>query len=758
VVKVENRMRGITVFVSALLLSVAAFAAISNAYTGQTTRVSVVSTTDDPANAAASQGAISANGRYVVFSSQATNLDVRVRPFSLNVFRYDRTTRVTELVNVNRFGYPSLSGDGFSPSVSADGRYVAFASSSSDVVEGDTNGQLDVFVRDMQAGVTRLASASSAGVQGDQLSGFSGTAGARALSDDGRYVVFNSGSTTFVPGPNNGKQQIYLKDMTTGTLVRVSVDAGGAAGNDNSSFGVISGDGKSVAFRSESSNFSELTLTHSSQIYVRDLVAGTTTLESVTTAGVVNLSAGSSTPALSFNGNFVAFESSARLDPRDLDNGTLDVFLRDRSAHTTVLASLSNNAIGGAFSRNAAISGDGRYVGFMSLDDKLVFGDVGGFIDVFVYDRLTEALAIASRNDAGEQANNSSFSASLSFDGGLVLFQSQATNLVSRPAPGGAQLYVRSLLANQAPVVNGGADETVLEGTWLKRFGTFSDFDGSTSWTGTVDYGMGSVALNVDPVTKTWFFQFAPLAPGTYVVTISITDNQGATGSATFRHTVTNVAPVIVGLTGDEFLYFGSMLHRQVILGDPGMNWPVPQPAETYSATVDYGDGTGVTTFSGTSFWLDHTYANADTYVVTVTESDSNGGVSSAATLTVHVFKYTYAWLDPVGDMFVVGRNLPVKFTVRDSSGSFVLDQSVVVDVVDPSGNVVAGPYYFGDQPSRSVTASGDAYHVNVDTKALAPGMYWLRVRFSSPTVTGEFRLGTTGTAAASASTGSRIR
>jgi Tol biopolymer transport system component len=748
-------MRGITVFVAAMLLSVAAFAAISNAYTGQTTRVSVVSTTDDPANATAGQGAISANGRYVVFSSQATNLDPSVRPFSLNIFRHDRMSRVTELVNVNRFGFPSLSGDGLSPSVSADGRYVAFASSSSDVVEGDTNGQLDVFVRDMQTGVTRLASASSTGVQGDQLSGFSGTAGARAISDDGRYVVFNSAATTFVPEPNNGKQQIYRKDMTTGALVRVSVDASGAAGNDNSSFGVISGDGKSVAFRSESSNFSDLTLTHSSQIYVRDLVAGTTTLESVTTAGVVNLSAGSSTPALSFDGNFVVFESSARLDPRDLDNGTLDVFLRDRNAHTTVLASLSTNAVGGAFSRNAAISGDGRYVGFMSLDDKLVFGDVGGFIDVFVYDRLTEALSIASRNDAGDQAKNSSFSASLSFDGGLVVFQSQATNLVSRSA-GGAQLYVRNLLSNQPPVVNAGPDETVLEGTWLKRFGTFSDFDGSTSWTGTANYSAGSIALIVDPLTKTWSFQVEPLAPGTYVVTISITDNQGATGSATFRHTVTNVKPVIVGLTGDEFLYFGSTLHRQVILGDPGMNWPVPQPAETYSATVDYGDGSVVASFSGASFSLDHMYANAGTYVVTVTASDSNGGVSSAF-LTVHVFKYTYAWLDPIADMFVVGRNLPVKFTVRDSSGSFVLDQSVVVDVVDASGNVVAGPYYFGDQPSRSVVVSGDTYHVNVDTRDLAAGMYWLRVTFSSPTLTGEFTLGTTGTAATTLQ-GARVR
>jgi Tol biopolymer transport system component len=748
-------MRGITVFIAAMLLSLAAFAAISNAYTNQTMRVSVVSGTDEPANAAAGQGAISADGRYLAFSSQATNLDTRVRPFSLNVFRYDRATGQTALVNVTRFGGTSFSGDSFSPSISKDGRYVAFSSTASDVVEGDANGQLDVFVRDMQLGVTKLASSSTLGVQGDQFSGFSGIAGARALSDDGRYVVFNSAATTLVPEPNNGKQQIYLKDMTTGTLTRVSVDTTGAAGNDNSTFGVISGDGKSVAFRSESSNFSDLTTTHSSQIFVRDLVAGTTTLESVTSAGAVNLVAGSSTPALSFDGNYVAFESSARLDPRDLDNGTLDVFLRDRNAHTTVLASLSTNAVAGAPSRNPSVSGDGRYVGFNSLDDKLVFPDDGGLIDVFVYDRQTEALSLVSRNDAGVQANANSLSASLSFDGGMVLFQSAASNLVTTSAPA-AELYVRNLLlSNQPPVVNGGGDETVNEGTWLKRVGTFTDLDGSTSWTGTADYGTGSVPLIIDPDKKLWLFQVQPLAPDTYVVTISITDNQGATGSATFRHKVNDVPPTIVGLGGDETIYFGSALHRQVSLGDPGMGWPVPQPAETYSATVNYGDGTGTTTLSGTSFTLDHTYASPGTYVVAFNAADSNGG-SSSASLTVHVLNYSFAWLDPVGDMFVVGRNLPVKFTVRAPDGSFILDQSVHVFITDLYGNGVADEYYFGDQPSRSVTASGGSYHVNVDTKDLAPAMYVLHVTFSSPTLTGSFTLATNGTA--SATTKARLR
>jgi len=108
--------------------------------------------------------------------------------------------------------------------------------------------------------------------------------------------------------------------------------------------------------------------------------------------------------------------------------------------------------------------------------------------------------------------------------------------------------------------------------------------------------------------------------------------------------------------------------------------------------------------------------------------------------------------------MFVVGRNLPVKFTVRGPDGSFVLDQSVRVDVVDSADRVKAGPYVFGDQPSRSVTVGSGSYHVNVDTRDLLPGVYWLRVRFSSPTLNGEFRLGTTGTAGLTATTPTRAR
>ena len=729
----------------ALIFSIFAVAGIANGFAGQTTRVSVTSA-GVAANSTVSSGVLSADGRYVVFATAASTLGT-----GLHVYRHDQSTHTTEQVDITPTG-TSSTGPSFQPTVSADGRYVAFTSQATDLVATDTNLVQDVFVRDMtkQMDSTSLVSASASGVAGDRLSGLNGLPGAHGISDDGQYVVFLSTATNLIGDTVNLFVQVYVKDTTTGAVVRASVTNDPAAlANGNATTPVISGNGHAVAFVAGAPNLGAAT----SQVYVRDLVSGVTTLE---TPGAGALA--STVPALSIDGRYLAFVTQAHLDVADADNGNPDVFLRDRVANTTVLVSHSLNSSSGVPTGAPSISNDGRWVAFQSLDDMLVSEDLGGLTDVFLWDRTTNAITLVSRNDAGDQATGTigltaSASPSLSRDGSRVLFLSNAANLGS-PVTTVAQLYLRNLASNQPPVVNSGGDETVNEGTWLKRVGTFTDLDGSTSWTGTADYGTGSVPLIIDPDKKLWLFQVEPFAPGTYVVTISVTDNEGATGTATFRHTVRNVAPAILGIGGDVTIYFGSTLHREVSLGDPGMGWPVPQPAETYSATVNYGDGTATTALSGVSFTLDHTYASAGTYVVSFTAADSNGGTSSA-NMTVHVLNYGFEWQDPVGDAFVVGRNLPVKFVVRAPDGSFILDQSVFVAVYDTHGIGFVW-YSFGDQPSRSVTASGGSYHVNVDTKDLAPGMYVLRVTFTSPTLMGEFNLATNGTAGAS--TRSRLR
>src|SRR5206468_3511149 len=264
--------------------------------------------------------------------------------------------------------------------VSANGRYVTVAYFATDLGDGDTNGMSDVFVRDTQTGTTAMVS--SAGVPADGSSGLSGLSGAREISDDGRYVAFTSFATNLTSGSNNGRQQIYVKDMTTSAVVRASVnEATGEAGDRTSQTPAISGNGQVVAFRSESTNFSPL-----------------------------------------------------------------------------------------------SISGDGRWVGFQSLDDQLVVGDLNGLFDVFLYDRTTEAIKLVSLNDADEQANAASFGPSVSFDGQLVLFGSTASNLVTSPASTGNQLYVRNVVSNQAPVLPAfGGDVTLTEGQSMHLTWQFSD-------------------------------------------------------------------------------------------------------------------------------------------------------------------------------------------------------------------------------------------------------------------------------------------
>jgi hypothetical protein len=729
-----TRARTLTMAVLACSL---AFSGLAGAFESsgtlvRTTRASV-SSSGAPAVGAVLPGVISANGRYVVFISTATNL---AGVAGQHVYRRDRVSGTTVLVSVSKTGSPSTAG-ALTPTISDDGRFVAFASAGSDLVDGDANATFDVFLRDMVAGTTSLVSASQTGQPGDLSSGLNSAPGAHLISDDGRYVAFTSNATNLVLTPTNGKQQVYVKDMLTGVVTRASVDASNAAGNDTSFSPALSGNGRVVAFVSQAANFSPLSTSHTGQLFVRDLEAGTTTLESVTPSGLPVLNRAASAPALSFDGRFVVFESEAQLEPRDRDAGTWDVFLRDRTARTTALASLSSLAIAGAASRAPSISADGRWVGFHSLDDTLVPGDLNRMFDVFLYDRLTEAVTLVSVNDAGEQANAHSSSPSVSSDGRFVVIMSAASNLVTSPPSTGSQLYVRDMRSNEAPVVAAGPAESLSEGVALSRVASFTDQDASTSWTATVNYGDGSGVAPLSLAADKTFTLAHLFEPGSYIVTVAVTDDGGLTGTGSFGVTVTNVAPT-VNLGDSVDLTFDPTLRRSGTFSDPGGT------TETYWATVDYGDGSGgrALSLTGKSFLLDHTYGTAGTYTVEVTVTDSEGA-SGSATLTVNVRRFRFEWHEPVESSFSVGRLLPVKFSVLRADGVPVFDSTVRVDVLDASGAVLTG-YTYSANPTGSVTWNGSFYHVNVDTRDFTPGDYTLRVSFSSPTLTGEFTKQTT--------------
>jgi hypothetical protein len=283
-----------------------------------------------PANSISLDAAISANGRFVAFSSLASNLSPDDVADNVDVFVRDLQTNTTTLVS-RASGAGGAAGDSDSQAVaiSADGRFVAFNSSASNLDPADPTPDGDIFVRDLQTNTTTLVSRAS-GANGAKANGFSGSP---AISADGRAVAFLSNAANLDPADNDTTADIYVRNLQTNTTTLAS-RAPGAAGtkaNDLSLTPRISGDGRYVTFSSFAGNLDpEVTLRFISHVYVRDLQANTTTLVS-RAAGASGApgDAGSAHPAISADGRFVTFDSRAsNLLPADGDS-TLDVVRRD---------------------------------------------------------------------------------------------------------------------------------------------------------------------------------------------------------------------------------------------------------------------------------------------------------------------------------------------------------------------------------------------------------------------------------------------
>ncbi|MDQ1535490.1 MAG: hypothetical protein QOF28_3251 [Actinomycetota bacterium] len=248
--------------------------------TGTTSRVSV-SSAEGQGDDSSNSPAISADGRYVAFFSLASNLVAGDTNFEYDVFVRDTVAGTTSRASVNSSGVEGNGSSPYKPSISADGRYVAFGSFASNLVAGDTNDVLDVFVRDTVAGTTRRASVDSAEVQGNENSFHP------AISASGRYVAFDSGATNLVPNDINGlNSDIFVRDTVAGTTARVSVDSAEVQGNDGSYDAAISADGRYVTFYSGATNLVAGDTNGFSDVFVRDTIGGTTSRVTVDSAEV----------------------------------------------------------------------------------------------------------------------------------------------------------------------------------------------------------------------------------------------------------------------------------------------------------------------------------------------------------------------------------------------------------------------------------------------------------------------------------------
>jgi len=277
------------------------------------------------------------------------------------------------------------NGGSSEPSLSSDGRYLCFASQASNLVPGDANGLLDVFVRDLQTGTIELVSSAPGGIQGN------GASHEPDITPDGRFVAFASLATNFGGGPTSAEGQVYVRGLQTGAIELVSSASPGVGGAGFSFHPSFSDDGRFVAFASVAADLVGNDFNVAADLYVRDRLNGTTELVSVALGGLAAGGCGSG--MISDDGRFVLFDSNVPdLVPGDT-NAERDIFVRDLVLGVTERA---NVPTGGSqsfgFSRAGSISATGRFVSFMSGATDLVPGETGFFADDFLRDRFASGF------------------------------------------------------------------------------------------------------------------------------------------------------------------------------------------------------------------------------------------------------------------------------------------------------------------------------------------------------------------------------
>ncbi|MBI3597689.1 MAG: cadherin-like domain-containing protein [Nitrospirae bacterium] len=391
---------------------------------------------------------ISSTGRYVAYSSFDTTLVAGDTNDAQDVFVRDRQTNTTSRVSVASDG-TEADDNSDRPAISADGRYVAFMSNATNLVTGDTNLASDIFVYDRQTGVATRVSIVSDGTEANGGSYYP------AISADGRYVAFMSNATNLVTGDTNLASDIFVHDRQTNTTTRVSVDSTDTQANGSSAFPTISSDGRYVAFRSYASNLITGDTNSTSDIFVHNLQTGITVRMSIASDGTEGNNLSYGTPSMSADGRYVAFESDATNLVAGDTNGASDIFVHDRDmdgdgvydeagAVSTTRVSVASDgaAASGGSSFSASISGDGRYVAFMSIAINLVAGDTNGFSDIFVHDRDADGNGIFDESGAisttrvsvasdGTEADDNSRLPSINADGRYAAFESDASTLVT---------------------------------------------------------------------------------------------------------------------------------------------------------------------------------------------------------------------------------------------------------------------------------------------------------------------------------------
>ena len=399
---------------------------------------------------------ISADGRYVAFESGATNLIVGDENASDDVFVHDRWTGATVVISVSSDGVLGDDGSG-RPAISADGRFVVFSSNAENLVPGDINESRDVFIHDRDAdgngvfdepGGIRTVRV-SVRTDGEQASDQSNRP---SLSDDGRFIVFRSRATDLVDDDTNADDDIFMHDRDADengvfdepggiSTIRVSVSTEGEQAGGDSDRPVLAGLARVVVFTSVARNLVAGDGNGFSDVFVHDFVTRVTTRISVDSFGTQG-NGDSDRPTITPDGRFVAFRSAADNLVLGDNNGRNDLFLHDRQTGETTRIALAPEEESDGDSTTPAITPDARLVAFRSDAQNLVADDGNDQPDVFVArlrSGIVERVSVSSR---GVQGNDASSQPAISADGRFVAFSSAATNLIDGDFRGASDIFV----------------------------------------------------------------------------------------------------------------------------------------------------------------------------------------------------------------------------------------------------------------------------------------------------------------------------
>lgn len=360
--------------------------------------------------------AISGDGRYVAFSSASSNLVAGDTNAHYDIFVFDRQDELMDRVSVSSDG-TEADRDSRYPSISADGRYVAFASFATNLVADDTNNRQDAFVFDRQnRTVERVCLEAGAELQ---------------ISADGAYVTVYSEASYLVPDDTNDTGDVFLCEWQAGSIERVSISESGDEANSYSGSPAVNADGRYVAFASNASNLIPGDTNGKVDIFVRDCQTGIVERVSVGDGGIQSNNS-SEWPAISADGRYIAFCSDATNLAADDTNGYKDVFVYDRQTDSIERVSVGAGGTEANYhSYYSAISATGQFVAFYSPASNLVSEDTNYVGDIFVYNNQTDTMHLVSVAFDGTQGDDQSNDTAISGDGRYVAFFSFATNLVT---------------------------------------------------------------------------------------------------------------------------------------------------------------------------------------------------------------------------------------------------------------------------------------------------------------------------------------